>query len=60
MDTLDEPYRAVLVLRYGESLSISEISEVLGISESAVKQRLRRGRDKVKIVYKVCEEGVPI
>ena len=60
MDSLDETFRSVLVLRYGENLSVSEISDVLGISKSAVKQRLKRGRDKVKTIYNVCEVGVII
>ena len=52
MDTLDESYRTALVLRYGEGLSVRQISQVLDISESAVKQRLKRGRDKAKELFK--------
>ena len=60
MDSLDESCRTVLVLRYGECLSIKEISEVLGISESAVKKRLERSRDKIKSTYNIYELGVVI
>jgi len=51
MDSLDEKYRAALVLRYAEGLSVKEISDVLELTESAVKARLKRGRDKMKIIY---------
>ena len=51
MDSLDEPYRTVLVLRYGEGLSTRQISQVLEISESAVRQRLKRGRDKARSLF---------
>ena len=59
IDSLDESSKAVLVLRYGEDLSVKEISEVLGISESAVKKRLERSRNKMKATYYLIEsEGV--
>jgi len=57
MDSLDDSYRTVLVLRYGECLSVKEISRVLSISESAVKKRLERSREKMKNVYTTCELG---
>jgi RNA polymerase sigma-70 factor, ECF subfamily len=44
LDHLPLEYRQVLVLRLVESLDTSEAAEVLGLSESAVKQRLHRGR----------------
>ena len=34
-------------MRYQESLSIKEIAEVLDISASAVKMRLKRSRDRL-------------
>ena len=57
IDSLDESSKAVLVLRYGEDLSVKEISEVLGLSESAVKKRLERSRNKMKETYYLCESG---
>ena len=57
IDSLDDSCRAVLVLRYGECLSVKEISQVLGISESAVKKRLERSREKIKVAYTSCELG---
>ena len=51
MDALNEPYRTVLVLRYGEGLSVRQIGDILGITDSAVKQRLKRGRDKARELF---------
>jgi RNA polymerase sigma-70 factor, ECF subfamily len=44
VSNLPEKYRIVVHLRDIEELSNSEISEILGISEDAVKSRLHRGR----------------
>ncbi|MEA2007587.1 MAG: sigma-70 family RNA polymerase sigma factor [Chloroflexota bacterium] len=44
VDQLSEANRAVFLLRDVEDLSTFETAEVLGISESAVKTRLSRGR----------------
>lgn len=38
----------VLILHYLEGYQIKEIAKILGISESAVKMRLKRGREKLK------------
>lgn len=46
-----QKYREVLYLYYCEQYKISEIAEILGIKESAVKARLKRGREKLKIIY---------
>lgn len=46
---LDEPMRAVFVLRDVEELSTREAAEVLGISESAVKMRLARARQSLRV-----------
>ena len=42
--SLPEKYRAVLDLFYYEELSVREIGEVLGLSQSAVTTRLSRAR----------------
>jgi RNA polymerase sigma-70 factor, ECF subfamily len=44
MDSLPKKYRAVLILRDVQHLSINETAKVLGISESNVKTRLLRAR----------------
>ncbi len=44
MNSLPDDYRLVLVLRYWHDLGYSEIADVLGDTESAVKSRLHRAR----------------
>ncbi len=45
---LPQKYRVTIHLHYYEDMKISEIAKALSISESAVKSRLRRGRNKLK------------
>jgi RNA polymerase sigma-70 factor (ECF subfamily) len=52
LDKLSERYKAVIILHYLEGYSIDEISFMLGISASAVKMRLSRGRDLLKNLMK--------
>jgi RNA polymerase sigma-70 factor (ECF subfamily) len=42
-------YKDVIYLYYFEEYTVKHISEILKITESAVKMRLKRGRDKLKI-----------
>jgi len=44
MDALPEKYRAVMILRDVQQLSISETAQVLGLTEANVKTRLSRAR----------------
>lgn len=44
---LSEKNRIVMALYYGDSYTIREISQILEISEDAVKNRLSRGRKEV-------------
>lgn len=46
---LPSKYRLVLYLYYYEGYSIEEISSTLKIGKSAVKMRLKRGREKLKL-----------
>ena len=46
-ENLDPDEKGMLLMRYQESLSIREIAGVLEISESAVKMRLKRSRDRL-------------
>lgn len=46
---LPAKYKAVIHLYYFEDYLVKQISETLKISESAVKMRLKRGRDILKI-----------
>lgn len=43
-----ERYRTVLTLHYFEDYSVTEIAKALGLSQSAVKMRLSRGREHLK------------
>ena len=45
---LSEELRAVVVLFYYEDLPVREISKILGVSESAVKTRLSRARQRMR------------
>ena len=40
LQQLDEPFRAVVILRHYEGLKFAEIAEILGIPEGTVKSRL--------------------
>ena len=46
---LPEKYKAVLHLHYYEGYSVAEIGEILKLSQSAVKMRLSRGRELLKL-----------
>ena len=45
---IPEKYRSAIVLRYLEDLSVEETAKALGISVSAAKMRLSRGREILK------------
>lgn len=47
---LPEKYRTIIHLFYYEDLKIAEIAKLLGITQSAAKSRLSRGREKLKII----------
>lgn len=46
---LPTKYKAVIYLHYFEDYSVKQISDILKISESAIKMRLKRGREILKI-----------
>ena len=48
LESVPEPYREPLVLYYWEGKSVSRVAELLELSEDAVKQRLSRGRKRIK------------
>lgn len=50
---LEQPYRTTITLFYYEDMSIKEISNITGMSVSAIKKQLSRGRDKIKEVIKL-------
>lgn len=51
LETLDEKYRLIMMLYYGEGYQIKEIADVLGMPASTVQTRLDRGRKKLREYY---------
>ena len=51
MQSMDEKYRLILLLYYGEGFKIREIAEILDMDENTVKTRLVRGRKQFADVY---------
>ncbi|WP_242205420.1 RNA polymerase sigma factor [Aestuariivivens insulae] len=51
MDLISPEEKMILLLKYQDSLTIKEIESVLGISESAVKMRIKRAKDKLAKIY---------
>ena len=50
LDKLPQNYITVIHLYYYEGYSVKEISMIVGISESNVQVRLKRARDKMKVL----------
>ena len=46
---LPEKYKSTVILYYYDDYSVDQISEILTISKSAVKMRLKRGREILKL-----------
>ncbi|MDE5717703.1 MAG: RNA polymerase sigma factor [Lachnospiraceae bacterium] len=46
---LPAKWKTVLILHYFEGYSVKEIGEILGLSESAVKKRLQRAREALRL-----------
>lgn len=44
-------YKGVIYLYYYQGYKIKEIARILHIKEATVKQRLKRGREKLKIEW---------
>jgi RNA polymerase sigma-70 factor, ECF subfamily len=48
--SLPVKYRESIVLYYYQEFSIKEISGLLGLNEATIKSRLKRGREKLKMM----------
>jgi len=44
--------KAILLMKYQDEMSIKEISEILGKSESAIKMKIKRAKQKFKKIHK--------
>ena len=51
LDSLDEKYRTVLLLYYGEGFTTPEIARILNVNEETVKTRLKRARASFRLAY---------
>lgn len=49
---LPQDYRIVIMLFYIAGYNVDGISQITGISASAVKKRLQRGREKLRLDYR--------
>lgn len=58
MEQLKKNQRLVIVLFYYEGYSIKEIAAILGITQGAVKSRLCRARNQLKLLLKEMESYV--
>ncbi len=47
LDILHPEERMILMMRYQDDMSVNDIAETLHLGLSAVKMRLKRGRDKL-------------
>jgi len=58
LNNLPEVYKEILILRYFEDFSYSEIAKILGCPLGTVMSRLNRAREKLKEIFmKIYEEG---
>ena len=48
---LEPKYREALYLYYGERYKVDEIAAILGKKPNTVKSLLKRGRDKLRMIY---------
>ena len=48
VDSLPDDQRAVIGMYYYENMSVNDIASAMGASQSAIKSRLKYGRDKIK------------
>lgn len=50
LDMLDDKYRVVLILYYGEGFKAREIGEILDLPVGTVTSRLKRGREQLAVI----------
>ncbi|QHV98334.1 RNA polymerase sigma factor [Spirosoma endbachense] len=51
LEQLDPTEQSLLLMKYQDNISIRELADLNGITESAVKMRLKRSRDKLRKYY---------
>jgi len=55
LDTLDEPYKDVVTMRFVHGLSPKEIAEITGLTENVISVRIHRALEKLRITLKIDE-----
>ncbi|PAU92663.1 RNA polymerase subunit sigma-70 [Aliifodinibius salipaludis] len=53
LETLEPDDKMILLMKYQDDMSISEIQEVFDIGESAAKMRLLRARERAVAIYNI-------
>ena len=56
IEKVDEKYKAILIMRYVEEMSIKEIGETLEKSENHISVMIHRGIDKLKKILENYNE----
>lgn len=56
---LPAKWKSVLILHYFEGYSVTEIAQIMKLSENAVKKRLQRGREALKLALAETEQAGP-
>lgn len=51
LDKIPVEDKSVLLMKYREELSIKEISQIFGKTESAIKMKIKRAKHKAKTLY---------
>ena len=52
LDTIPTDDHAILLMKYQDDMSIKDIAEGMGKTESAVKMKIKRAKEKAQFVYK--------
>ncbi len=60
LEAMSETLRIPLVMRDMDELSYQEIADELGIGLSAVKMRIKRGREEFRRLYRLATEGADV
>ena len=52
LNKLDDRHRMVIILRYFQELSVTEISEILNVNEGTIHSRLFTARERLRDALK--------
>ena len=52
LDTIPTDDHAILLMKYQDDMSIKDIAEWMGKTESAIKMKIKRAKEKAQFVYK--------